>query len=71
MKYKKAKIKDFIFNSIIVKKKYIFSELKKKLKFINKQRRHMKFFFFKKLLFFNLKDFMFYKYICKCIFWQI
>ena len=34
----KSKIKDFIFNSTMVKA--VFSELKRKIQFINKQKRH-------------------------------
>ena len=45
--------------------KLIFSELKRKIKFINKRRRHTKNVVKKVFDFFNLKDFLFYKYICE------
>ena len=43
----------------------IHSELKRKINFINKQRRHTKFLFFRFFKLFNLKDFIFYTYIYK------
>ena len=45
--------------------KVTFSESKRKIKFINKQRRHKNFFSPKSFNFLNLKDFKFYKYIVK------
>ena len=50
MKNEETKIKDFIFNSIQWLK-LTFSELKRKIKFINKQRRHTIFFYKKVLIF--------------------
>ena len=41
------------------------SYLKRKIKFVNKQRRHTKKKNPKTFKFFDLKDFIFYKYICK------
>ena len=40
------------------------SYLKRKIKFLNKKRRHMQ-ICFQKVFFLYLKDFIFYKYICK------
>ena len=45
--------------------KQTFSKLKRKIKFINKQKRHTKKLFQKVFLFFYSKDFIFYKYFNK------
>ena len=47
---------------------YILADIKwniRKSRFLKEQRRLLKHFSNKKLLFFSLKDFIFYKHICK------
>ena len=51
---------------------YLISELKRKIKFIKKQRRNAKMKSnHKYFIIFYLNDFIFHEYILKYIFWQI
>ena len=61
-------MKDLIFNSTMVKDD--FSELKRKTKCIDKQRRHTN-FFYKSYNFLIQKISYFINIFVKCIFWQI
>ena len=65
-------LKDFKFDKYICNM-YNLADIKRncrKSRFIKEQRRLLN-KTKKKIGFFNEKDFIFYKYISKCIFWQI
>ena len=63
--YKISYFLNSIVNDFMLTILLIFSDFQKKLKFIQKQRRNTKKIISKIIFFFDFKDFIFTKYICK------